>query len=126
MDGQVEVDRRRFGDQGEDATVQFLEARGYAIRSRNFRCRYGELDVVAEKDGTICFVEVRARATAIWGDPSYTVSRSKQRRIVKAALHYMLAYGVRGKMIRFDVVSIVGRGRDAAIEHYPNAFDAGM
>ena len=126
MDGQVEVDRRRFGDQGEDATVQFLEAKGYAIRSRNFRCRYGELDVVAEKDGTICFVEVRARATAIWGDPSYTVSRSKQRRIVKAALHYMLAYSVRGKMIRFDVVSIVGRGRDAAVEHYPNAFDAGM
>ena len=43
-----------------------------------------------------------------------------------AALHYLLAYGVRGKMIRFDVVSVIGRGSDAVLEHLPNAFDAGM
>ncbi len=126
MGGQIDLDRRRFGDQGEEATVHFLETQGYAIRHRNFRCRYGELDVVAEKDGTLCFVEVRSRSSAIWGDPSYTVSWPKQRRVVKAALHYLLAYGMMGKMIRFDVVSVVGRGRDAAVEHFPNAFDAGM
>ncbi len=126
MQGRAEVDRRGFGNQGEGAAAQFLERRGYAICARNFRCRYGELDVVAEKDGTICFVEVRMRSSAIWGDPSHTISWSKQRRVVKAALHYLLAHGMKGKMIRFDVVSIVGRGGAAAVEHLPNAFDAGM
>ncbi|HKD42324.1 MAG TPA: YraN family protein [Myxococcaceae bacterium] len=119
-------DRRGFGCEGEDATAQMLEAQGYAIRSRNFRCRYGELDLVAEKDGTLCFVEVRMRSTAIWGDPSNSISWSKQRRVVKAALHYLLAYGLHDKMIRFDVVSVIGRGRHAVLEHLPNAFDAGM
>jgi putative endonuclease len=119
-------ERQDFGIEGEDATARLLESQGYVIRSRNFRCRYGELDLVAEKDGTLCFVEVRMRSSAVWGDPSNSISWSKQRRIVKAALHYLLAYGLRNRMIRFDVVSVVGRGRDAALEHLPNAFDAGM
>jgi len=119
-------DRRGYGDEGEEATARLLESQGYQIRSRNFRCRYGEIDLVAEKDDTICFVEVRMRSSAIWGDPSNSVSWAKQRRVVKAALHYLLAYGVHGKMIRFDVVSVIGRGRDAVLEHLPNAFDAGM
>jgi putative endonuclease len=119
-------DRRGFGLEGEDATAKLLESQGYAIRSRNFRCRYGELDLVAEKDDILCFVEVRMRSSAIWGDPSNSISWSKQRRVVKAALHYLLAYGLRNKMVRFDVVSVIGRGRDAVLEHLPNAFDAGM
>ena len=125
MDGGT-CDRRGYGDEGEEATARLLESQGYQIRSRNFRCRYGEIDLVAEKDDTICFVEVRMRSSAIWGDPSNSVSWAKQRRVVKAALHYLLAYGVHGKMIRFDVVSVIGRGRDAVLEHLPNAFDAGM
>ncbi len=119
-------DRRIFGGEGEEATAQLLESQGYIIRSRNFRCRYGELDLVVEKDNTLCFVEVRMRSSAIWGDPSNSISHAKQRRVVKAALHYLLAYGLRDKMIRFDVVSVIGRGKDAALEHLPNAFDAGM
>jgi putative endonuclease len=120
------ADRRCFGGEGEDATARLLEAQGYAIRSRNFRCRYGEIDLVAEKDDTLCFVEVRMRSSAIWGDPSNSISHSKQRRVVKTALHYLLAHGLQNRMIRFDVVSVIGRGRDAVLEHLPNAFDAGM
>jgi putative endonuclease len=119
-------DRRCFGGEGEDATAQLLEAQGYAIRSRNFRCRYGEIDLVAEKEDTLCFVEVRMRSSAIWGDPSNSISHRKQRRVVKTALHYLLAYGLQNRMVRFDVVSVIGRGRDAVLEHLPNAFDAGM
>lgn len=119
-------DRRGYGDQGEEASARLLESQGYQILARNFRCRYGEIDLVAERDNTLCFVEVRTRSTAIWGDPSNSISWAKQRRVVKAALHYLFAYGVRGKMIRFDVVSVIGRGSDAVLEHLPNAFDAGM
>ncbi len=120
------VDRRGYGDAAEAAAVRFLEARGYRVRARNFSCRYGELDVVAEQGDTVCFVEVRMRSSAVWGDPAHTVSFAKQRRVVKAALHYLFAHDLRERMIRFDVVSVVGHGEGATVEHIPNAFDAGM
>jgi putative endonuclease len=124
--GQDAVDRRGYGEAGEAAAVAYLEAQGYGIRARNFLCRYGELDVVAEKGEVLAFVEVRMRSSAVWGDPAHTVSRAKQRRVVKAALHYLFRYGLQGRMVRFDVVSVVGRGERASVEHIPAAFDAGM
>src|SRR4051812_13767165 len=120
------MDRRAVGDEAEGAVAKFLEERGYHVRHRNFSCQYGELDLVAEKDSTVCFVEVRMRSSAAWGDPSHTVSWKKQRKVVKAALHYLYQHELRGRMIRFDVVSVVGRGDRAHLEHLPNAFDAGM
>ena len=66
------------------------------------------------------------RSTAVWGDPSHTVSFAKQRRVVKAALHYLLVNRLKDRMIRFDVISVVGRGERATVEHLPGAFDAGM
>lgn len=118
--------RRGLGDAAEEACVEFLEARGYRILARNFLCRYGELDIVAEKDAVVCFVEVRMRTLGIWGDPASTVGRAKQRRVVKAALHYLNAARKPVRMVRFDVMSVVGRGTDARVEHLPDAFDAGM
>ena len=124
--GGAGMERKQYGDEGEEAAVRFLEARGYRVRARNFSCRYGELDVVAEHGDTVCFVEVRMRSTAVWGDPSHTVSFAKQRRVVKAALHYLQTQRLREKMIRFDVISVVGRGERATVEHLPGAFDASM
>jgi putative endonuclease len=120
------VDRKGYGDEGEEAAVRFLESRGYRVRARNYACRHGELDVVAEHEDIVCFVEVRMRSTAVWGDPSHTVSFAKQRKVVKAALHYLLTQRLRDRMIRFDVISVVGRGERATVEHLPGAFDAGM
>ena len=120
------VDRRAYGNEAEAMAARFLEDQGYRIRARNFRCRYGELDVVAEQGDTVCFVEVRMRSSAVWGDPSHTVSFAKQRKVVKAALHYLLVHRLRDRMIRFDVISVVGRGERATVEHLPGAFDAGM
>ncbi len=120
------AERRRLGDEAEQAVVEHLERAGYRIRARNFSCRYGELDIVAERGDTFCFVEVRMRSNAVWGDPSHTVSYRKQRKVVRAALHYLFAHDVRDKAIRFDVVSVVGRGGGARVEHIPAAFDAGM
>ncbi|ATB39132.1 endonuclease [Cystobacter fuscus] len=119
-------ERKQYGDEGEEAAVRFLETQGYRVRARNYACRHGELDVVAERGDTVCFVEVRMRSTAVWGDPSHTVSFAKQRRVVKAAMHYLMAHGVRDRELRFDVISVVGRGERATVEHLPGAFDAGM
>src|SRR5216683_5579801 len=68
------TNRQRFGQEAEEAAVQHLIRNGYAVLARNFFCRYGELDIVAEKDELICFVEVRMRSSAAWGDPSHTIT----------------------------------------------------
>lgn len=120
------VDRRAFGRDAEEAAAKFLEGQGYRIRARNFYCRYGELDIVAEQPDLVCFVEVRMKSRADWGDPAQTVSFRKQRKVVKAALHYLFAHDLRERMIRFDVITVVGRGEKAQVEHIPNAFDAMM
>ena len=120
------IDRRAYGQAAEDTAVSHLESLGYRLRDRNFHCRYGEVDVIVEKDDLVCFVEVRMRSHAAWGDPAHTVSFSKQRKVVRAALHYLFRHGLDDRMIRFDVITVVGRGDRAKVEHLPNAFDAGM
>ena len=119
------MERREKGQEAEEAAVQHLLAHGYVIRARNFLARGGELDVVAERDDTLCFVEVRMRSSATWGDPSQTVSGVKQRRVVRAAMQFLQRTGYGDRMLRFDVISVVGRGAGAKVEHIPNAFDAG-
>jgi putative endonuclease len=118
--------RRQVGDEAEAAAARLLESQGFRVVARNWTCRYGELDIVAEQGDTVCFVEVRMRSSAVWGDPAHTVSFAKQRRVVKTALHYLFQNGLDGRMVRFDVVSVVGQGQGARLEHIPAAFDAGM
>ena len=120
------VDRSRLGSEAEEQCVASLERAGYRICERNWLVREGELDIVAERDGYLCFVEVRMRTSAVFGDPSLTVTREKQRRVVRAALRYLQRRPAARRMIRFDVMTVLGRGRAAVIEHLPGAFDAGM
>jgi putative endonuclease len=114
------------GGEAEAAAARFLEQEGWHILVRNWRCRWGELDLVAERGEVLAFVEVRMRSTAAWGDPAHTVSRAKQRKVVRAALHFLAAFRVPPRVLRFDVISIVGRGEGAELEYIPDAFDAGQ
>ena len=120
------MDRRDLGLGAEDAAARHLELLGYLIVGRNYRCKQGEVDLIAEHRDMLCFVEVRMRSHGVWGDPAATVSFRKQRRVVYAALHYLHLHPAPDRMVRFDVVSVVGRGEGALLEHIPNAFDAGM
>jgi putative endonuclease len=120
------VDRSKLGQHAEDQCAAYLEAAGYRVRERNWLVREGELDIVAERGELLCFVEVRMRTSAVFGDPSLTVTREKQRRVVRAALRYLQRRPAPRRMIRFDVMTVLGRGKDAVIEHLPGAFDAGM
>lgn len=119
-----EIDRRAFGAGAEQLVVEHLERNGWRVRDRNVHCRHGELDVVAEKDGVLAFVEVRMRSTATWGDPSQSVSRAKQRRVWLAATEYCQRHGLFQRLIRFDVASVVGRGRSGHVELIEDAFEA--
>jgi putative endonuclease len=120
------VDRSRLGEHAEDQCAAYLERAGYRVCERNWWVREGELDIVAERGELLCFVEVRMRTSAVFGDPSLTVTREKQRRVVRAALRYLQRWPAPRRMVRFDVMTVLGRGKDAVIEHLPGAFDAGM
>ena len=119
------MDRRAIGNEAEQSAVQLLERGGYSIVDRNFTCRWGEVDIIALKDELLCFVEVRMRSTAAWGDPSLTVTGAKQRKVVKAALHYMQREGISKRRMRLDVISVGGGRQDALLEHIPVACDSG-
>lgn len=118
--------RRWVGDQAEQLVVEAYERDGFVVRDRNVNCRSGELDVVAEKGSLLVFVEVRMRSTDVWGDPSATVSHAKQRRVVLSAHEYCQRHRLFQRVIRFDVASVIGRGRDGHIELIPDAFEAGI
>ncbi|MBL8950799.1 MAG: YraN family protein [Myxococcaceae bacterium] len=121
-----EPDRRAFGGEAETLAVEHLERSGYHIRDRNVPCRLGELDVVAEKDGLLVIVEVRMKSNAAMGEPSETVMFQKQKRVVLATLYDLQGERLHDVAVRFDVISVVGRGRAATVEHIENAFDAGF
>ncbi len=116
--------RKAFGNAGEELVAEALVRDGYQVRARNVRCKRGELDVVVEKGELLCFVEVRMRSNGATGDPSQTVSRAKQRRVILAAMEYLQRHRIKGRMIRFDVASVIGRGRSGVVEVIPNAYEA--
>jgi putative endonuclease len=100
------VDRQRIGAEGERAAESFLRRRGYAIVARNFRCRAGEVDLVALERRTVVFVEVKARHGAGHGAPLESVPARKQRRIAAAALHFLALHRLLERAVRFDVVGV--------------------
>lgn len=105
------------GKKGEDEAVEYLKNKGYEILSKNFRSRFGEIDIIAKKDGTVVFVEVKMRKNKRFGSGYESVSRSKIEKLVKTA-NYFLSFQCRDFLYRFDVISI----DDGEICHIENAF----
>ena len=113
----------RAGLEGEDLACRHLAAQGYAILARNFRCRSGEVDVVAKQGSTTVFVEVKDRGSASHGDGHEAVTFGKRRRIVRAARLFACARGLSESPLRFDVVSIDEADGRTRIRHDRGAFD---
>ena len=112
------------GEAGEQTACDFLAAAGFRILALNFRCRSGELDVVAQDRETVVFVEVKERSSASHGQAHEFVTYAKRRRLVRAARVYAAVHGLSEKPLRFDVVSI-DRGPDGPrVRHDRGAFDA--
>lgn len=100
--------RRQLGAWGEQVAAQYLMNLGYQIITRNFRCRVGEVDLIATERGDLVFIEVRTRGGQLrCGTPFDSVDRRKQFRLTQVALHYLARNPrMRGHNIRFDVVGI--------------------
>lgn len=116
--------RRNRGRTAEELAVRFLEENGYTILERNYKCRSGEIDVVACEGETICFVEVKSRGSDDYGAPAAGIAKAQMRRIVDAALVYLGRKNAGGADCRFDVVSVLAEGGDAEpeIELFRGAF----
>ena len=116
--------RIALGKIGEDLACRELERQGYAIVARRYRCRGGELDIIARDGSTLVFVEVKARDGRAFGDAAEAVTWQKQQRIVRLASEYVMRHHLNDSPCRFDVVSIQFGTEGPAIEVYQNAFDA--
>ena len=119
------ADHNERGRRGEDIAAFYLQDKGYCIRERNWRSGKLELDLVAEKDGELVFVEVKTRHDGLYGDPSEAVDRRKRRHILLAADAYV-RLAASDLPVRFDVVSVLYDGTRWQIEHYEDAFSPGL
>lgn len=110
------------GVPGEDAAVKYLKKHGYRILERNFPSRFGEIDIVAQKDGFLVFCEVKARKPNALVGGLESVDWHKQQRLIKTAQYY-LSRKRTDLQPRFDVISLVGEdGRYTVADHIINAF----
>ena len=117
--------RNQLGRAGEEAAIAYLERDGYQILHKNFRNRYGEIDLIAKDGDTLCFIEVKTRRTDSYGSPFESVTRAKQRKIVYVAMSYLTACGSLEVNARFDVVAVtVGDEDGPQVEVIKNAFEA--
>ena len=117
--------RREIGDRGERAAVAFLENRGLEIVDRNWKCSYGEADVVALDGETLVFCEVKTRRATTSGIPEEAVTPAKQRRYARIARVYCSRTDVEYRSIRFDVIAIYAFSDTQALLRYiRGAFDA--
>ena len=110
-----------LGKEGEAMAAKYLEDKGYAILDRDWHCGHKDLDLVATKDNTVIFVEVKTRTGSAWGDPQDFVTDRKIRRIINSADAY-IRYNRIDMDVRFDIVSIVVENGEFNIEHIEQAF----
>ena len=115
--------RKELGDLGEKLARDFLRKRGYRIRETNFRCPQGEIDIVAEHDDYLVFVEVRTRTSLSFGTPEESITASKKEKLVSLALTYLQTHNDLPPLWRIDVVAIEldQRGKASRIELIENA-----
>lgn len=99
--------RRRFGNAAEVVAARFLEGKGYKILAHQFRTRFGEIDLVAEKDDELVFVEVKARKNLNYGYPEAAVDDRKMRKLAAAADIYMEQQKKDDCLYRFDVLAML-------------------
>ena len=116
---------KQDGDWGEALAAEYLEARGCRIVEREWRCRFGEIDLIAEQEGALLFVEVKLRTNLRYGMPRESVTAKKQEKLRSAALLYLSMHGLDAPA-RFDVAEVYTDARHSArstrIEYIENAF----
>ena len=109
--------RKKLGERGEEIAVSFLKNKRYRILCRNYRCKFGEIDIIARHKKTLSFIEVKTRSSESYGVPQEAIHPQKQRKISMVALEFIQRYKLEDREARFDVV---------AIQFLPDGFDVDL
>lgn len=117
------VKSKLLGDAGEKAAEKFLKNAGFKIIERNWRQGRLEIDIIATKNDTLVFFEVKTRTCGGMSSPLDALDSRKKNAMLKAITIYLTKYELWSKACRIDVLSVEWDGNTLSIEHYPNAFD---
>ncbi|MBP8707456.1 MAG: YraN family protein [Caldisericia bacterium] len=118
------MSRKELGDFGENYVSNYLKDLGFKVIGRNYHTKYGEIDIIATKDGKIHFVEVKTRKSLLFGTPEEAYSLKKQERIIKAALGYLKDNNI-NKSFQIDLVALILNDKNEvlSIAMYDNAIN---
>jgi len=114
--------RAAFGQWGEDEACRHLLSQSYKVICRNYRCKFGEIDIIASKNSEIIFIEVKTRKTLKFGMPAEAVTKKKQAKIHSTALNYLNENHQYYKKFRFDVIEIIAYNGNVQLNHILNCF----
>ena len=119
------MDRQEVGKLGEKAAQKFLKKRGYRVRETGFRCRHGEIDIIAQKKDYLVFVEVRTKSNLDFGTPEESITRAKKERLIASALTYTSTPQKPPPLWCIDVVAIEldDKGKTKRIELIESAIE---
>jgi len=117
------AERVDTGEKGEKIAVAFLKKKGYLIRETNYRCPFGEIDIIARDKNEIVFIEVKTRKSIGLGYPEDAVGIKKQKKLSQLALFYLQQKKMTNANARFDVVAITMLPEQNEIKLIRNAFD---
>ena len=111
-----------LGKLGEEKALSFLKKKGYRILAQNYRCRVGEIDIIARDGKIIAFVEVKTRTSLRYGSPFLAVDLRKQKKIARVAVSYLKEKRATRRICRFDVVGVTLFAEGEKIELIKDAF----
>ena len=114
--------KQAFGELGERIAERWLRRTGWRVVQRRFRSGHRDIDLVVEREGTIAFVEVKARRGDRFGQPVEAVNWRKQKELAKSAQVWIDRHGQPAEVYRFDVIGILVDGEQVRIRHVENAF----
>ena len=117
--------RKALGDWGERAASEYLEREGYRVIETNYRCQWGEVDLIVRKGGCVVFVEVRTRTGNAFGTPEESLTSRKQERLVATAQTYLQEVGLEDGEWRIDLITVRPGHQAGApeIRHFANAVE---
>ena len=98
--------RQKLGKTGEDLASEYLRHHGYTVIERNFKARYGELDIIAVKDNTLVVIEVKTRENNAFGNPEEAITKRKLRELILTTQYYSVLHPELPQLLRIDLIAI--------------------
>ncbi|MBI2721900.1 MAG: YraN family protein [Bacteroidetes bacterium] len=117
----MEKNSKIKGSHGEEHAILYLKKKSYVILEKNWRYKQYEIDIIAQNQNTIVFVEVKSRANDAFGEPELAVTRKKQKFLVLAANHYLQTHTIELEC-RFDIIAILSINNNITVKHLEDAF----